>query len=104
MMKEDSNLLANMMGPMTSDASLRKQMIETMKEHPVMEDALKQHPRWMESVHKPMMGSDKDMGMHGCSWCPKYSHSHSTNKSMDHSNKSMDHTMGFSHSGSIMDM
>ena len=97
MMKEDPKLLANMMGPMTSDPSLRKQMIETMKEHPVMEDALKQHPRWMESVHKPMMGSDEDMRMHGCSWCPEYSHPHSMNKSMDH-------TMGFSHFGRIMDM
>lgn len=97
MMKEDPELLVNMMGPMTSDPQLRKHMIEIMKEHTVMEDTLKQDPRWMESVHKSMMNSDKGMGMHGCSWCPEYSHLHAMKTPMDH-------TMGFSHSGRIMDM
>ena len=94
MMKEDPKLLVNMMGPTTRDPQLREQMLETMKEHPVMEDALKQHPIWMESVHKPMMQHDKEMRMHGCSWCPEYSHSHTMNKHVEH----------VSHSGRIMDM
>ncbi|KAF6245517.1 hypothetical protein [Nitrosopumilus sp. b2] len=73
-MKVNPEFLKNMMGPMTSDAKLRQEMIEHMKEHPVMEQSLKDHTRWMESVHKSMMGSGMNQGMHAetCPWCPEY--------------------------------
>lgn len=40
-MNDDPELLKNMLGPMTSDAKLREKMINTMKNHPTMENFLK---------------------------------------------------------------
>lgn len=72
-MKENPKLLANIMGPLTSEPQLREKMIELMKQHPVMENSLKQNPAWMNSVHKPMMENGMAHDMHnGCSWCPEY--------------------------------
>ncbi|MFZ8937678.1 MAG: hypothetical protein ACO2Y5_05435 [Nitrosopumilaceae archaeon] len=97
-MKDNPKFLANMMGPMTSDANLREQMIETMKQHGVMMSSLQGHPRWMDSVHDEMMGSgmgqNQGHGMHmNCSWCPEYEE-HYTHE----------HSRSFSHSDRIMDM
>ena len=48
-----------------------------MKNHDQMMISFQEHPGWMESVHRPMMGSsmnqEMNSGMHGkteCSWCP----------------------------------
>lgn len=79
-MKNNPKVLTNIMGPMTSDPQLRDQMIEQMRNHPHMEDALKKHPRWMESVHRmpsgmgPQMGQGMQQGMNmsGCPWCPNF--------------------------------
>ena len=100
MMKENSELLQNMMGPITSDPQLRKKMIETMKDHPDMENALKQHSDWMTSVHQPMMGSSmgmdqgmkQDIHQKGCTWCPNFE-----------THKMHGHTKGF-HSDKMMDL
>ena len=90
-MNNNPELLKNMLGPMTSDAGLREKMIETMKNHPNMENFLKQSPKWMESVHLPitespdmMLGSgnsgmdcpmcEKMTKKSSCSWCPEYQH------------------------------
>ncbi|KFM17968.1 hypothetical protein AAA799P11_01281 [Marine Group I thaumarchaeote SCGC AAA799-P11] len=77
-MKDNPEFLKNTLGPMTSDTELRQEMIEHMKEHPAMEQSLKEHPRWMESVHDSMMssgmGPGMNQGMHTgmCPWCPEY--------------------------------
>ena len=79
----DPELLKNMLGPITSDPKLREKMIETMKNHSQMENSLKQHIPWMDSVHQTMMGSDMGQGMDNpaCAWCPDYQ----MNANHDHS-------------------
>ena len=53
-MKNDPELLKNMLAPITSDPELRERMIHTMENHPQMENHLKSHSTWMDSVHQPM--------------------------------------------------
>ena len=93
-MKEDPNLLKNMLAPMTSDSILREKMIHTMQNHPQMETHLKSHSTWMDSIHQPMMGSGMGQGMHqsGCTWCPHYEHNsmNSNVMMMSGPNKMMD--------------
>ena len=52
--KDNPELLKNMLAPITSDPELREKMIHTMKNHPQMENHLKLHSAWMDSVHQPM--------------------------------------------------
>ncbi|MHA7648029.1 hypothetical protein [Nitrosopumilus sp. S4] len=105
LMKENPELLKNVLGSMTSEPELREKMIQTMKHHSLMEASLKQNSMWMDSVHQPMMGSmghggDSDIGCPmcekmsntSCSWCPEYQ-MHSMHK-----------TTTFSHSERMMDM
>ena len=93
--KDNPELLKNMLGPMTSDPELRDKMINTMKNHPQMESHLKIHSMWMDSIHQPMMGQGMGQGMHqsGCMWCTDYKH---------HSMGS--HSMHMSSSIHMMDM
>ncbi len=74
--KDDPNLLKNMLAPMTSDSESREEMIYIMKNHLQMETHLKSHSAWMDSVHQPMMSSGMGQGMHQseCNWCPHYEH------------------------------
>lgn len=65
-MKENPTLLRNMLGPMTSDPELREELVTIMKNHPEMENSLKQNDRWMVSVHFPVGKG------HGCEWCADY--------------------------------
>ena len=46
-MKDNPEFLKNILGPITSDAELRQEMIQHMKDHPVMEQSLKEHSRWI---------------------------------------------------------
>ena len=94
-MKDNPELLKNMLAPVTSDPELRERMIYTMKNHPQMENHLKTDSVWMDSVHQPMMGSGMGQGMHHttCVWCPDYKH-HSTDS----------HSMMMSGSDKMMDM
>ncbi len=91
-MKDDPELLKNMLGPITSDPELREKMIHTMKNHSQMENHLKMHSVWMDSVHKPMMDSAIDQKVYHttCTWCPDYVHystgSHSMMKMSDSDN------------------
>lgn len=73
-MKNNPELLKNILGPMTSDPQLREKMIDTMKNHPHMENYLKMNSKWMDSIHHQMINSEMDQGMHQstCSWCPDY--------------------------------
>jgi len=73
-MKENPELLKNMLAPMTAP-EFRDQMIYTMKNHHQMENHLKSHSEWMNSVHQPM-GSGMGQGMHksDCMWCSDYNH------------------------------
>jgi hypothetical protein len=112
-MKKNSELLKNMLAPMTSDPQLREKMIQTMKNHPDMETHLKMNSQWMDSIHQPMAASmdpDKSMGhgdsdmscpmceqmreqmMHdNCTWCPVYEHRSMGNAmTMTSSDKMMD--------------
>ena len=93
-MKNNPELLKNMLSPMTSDPELRKKMIHTMKNHPQMEIHLKSHSAWMDSIHQPMMGSGMGQGMHQseCIWCPHNEHDsmNSHGITMSGSNKMMD--------------
>jgi len=93
-MREDPNLLKNMLAPMAIDSVLREKMIHTMQNHPQMETHLKSHSTWMDSIHQPMMGSGMGQGMHqsGCTWCPHYEHNsmNSHGMMMSGSNKMMD--------------
>ena len=81
---------------MTSDPELRKKMIHTMKNHSQMENHLKTHSMWMDSVHQPMMDSGMGQKMHNssCVWCPEYKYHHSTDS----------HSMMMSDSNKMMDM
>ncbi len=94
-MSDDPELLKNMLVSMTSDPELREKMIHTMKNHHQMENHLKTHTMWMDSVHKSVMDSGMEQGMHHttCVWCPDYVHhspgSHSMMK-MSGSDKMMD--------------
>jgi len=102
-MKENPELLKNMLAPMTSDPLLREKMIHTMQNHPQMETHLKLHSAWMDSVHQPMMGSGMGQGMHqsGCTWCPHYEHNSMNSHGMMMSGS---HTMTMSGSDKMMDM
>ncbi len=72
--KNNPELLKNMLGPMTSDPNLREKMIDIMRNHSHMENSLKQNTIWMDSVHQTMMSSGMEQGMHNitCTWCPDY--------------------------------
>ncbi len=72
--RDDPDLLKNVLGPMASDPKLRLEMIDSMKNHFHMEADLKQHSGWMDSVHHPVMNSETIDAMHYsvCSWCPEY--------------------------------
>ncbi len=74
--KNNPELLKNVLSPMTTDPELRKKMIHTMKSHPQMEIHLKSHLAWMDSIHRPMMGSEMGQGMHQseCTWCSHDEH------------------------------
>ena len=94
--KDNSNLLKNMLAPMTSDPELREKMIYTMKNHPQMETHLKSHSMWMDSIHQPMSssmghGSESmmDSGMCGGKSDGMGNHTKSMNCSMDHDNSKM---------------
>lgn len=93
-MKENPELLKNMLTPMTSDPELREKMIQTMKSHHQMENHLKSHSMWMNSVHQPMIGSGMGQGMYqsGCMWCSDFEHEsiNSHGMMMSHSDKMMD--------------
>ena len=125
-MKDNPELLKNMLGPMTSDVQLREKMTETMKNHPHMENFLKQSPRWMTSVHQPITSSSSDttMGNHGmnheasemgcpmcekmtknsCSWCPDYQ-SHSRHASgVDDGAHGDDHSVNHTPSNRMMEV
>lgn len=100
LMKKNPNYLNNMMGPIISDNELGIQMIELMKNHPYMEQSMHDNPKWMESVHKPMMGQDMGYGM-------SKEMKHGMNMTMDHrANNMMTHEklMGFSNNDRITDM
>jgi len=94
-MKKNPELLKNMLAPMTSEPELREKMITTMKNHPQMENHLKSHSMWMDSIHQPMMSSGMEQGMHqsGCMWCSDYEH-----------NSMNSHKMMMSESTKMMDM
>jgi len=94
-MKKNPELLKNMLSPMTSEPELREKMINTMKNHPQMENHLKSHSMWMDSIHQPMMGSGMGQGMHqsGCMWCSNYEH-----------NSMNSHVMMMSDSTKMMDV
>ena len=94
-MKNNPELLKNMLSPITSDPELRKKMIHTMKNHPQMETHLKLDSAWMDSIHQPMMGSGMGQEMHqsGCTWCSHYEH-----------NSMNSHGMTMSGSSKMMDM
>jgi len=93
--KKNPELLKNMLSPMTSEPELREKMINTMKNHPQMENHLKSHSMWMDSIHQPMMGSGIGPGVHqsGCMWCSNYEH-----------NSMNSHGMMMSDSTKMMDM
>jgi hypothetical protein len=80
--KDNPDLLKNMLGPITSDPVLREKMIEIMENHPYMENSLKMNSKWMDSVHHSMSsGMGQEMNHTACAWCPDYqmssSHGHS---------------------------
>ena len=77
-LKENPDLMPNIMGAMTSNPDLRVQMIEIMKNHELMMKTFHEHSGWMDSVHQPMTGSKMSQNMghgiignHQCSWCPE---------------------------------
>jgi hypothetical protein len=80
-LKNNPEYMANIMGPMTTNPELRKQMIEHMQNNDKMMKSFQENPRWMYSVHQPMMESNmgheigQEMhGQMGCSWCPEIEH------------------------------
>jgi hypothetical protein len=80
-LKANPEYMANIMGPMTTNPELRKQMVEHMKNNELMMKSFQENPKWMDSVHRPMMGSNMEKGMGhgmagqtGCSWCPEFKH------------------------------
>ena len=97
-MNADPELLKNMLAPMTSDPELREKMIHIMKSHPQMENYLKTHSMWMDSVHTPMISSGMGKGMHDtmCAWCPDYK-PHSTGSHFEMNMSSSDKTMDMIH-------
>jgi hypothetical protein len=109
-MKENPELLKNMLGPMTSDSVLREKTIQIMHNHDHMDTHLKSHSAWMDSVHQPMnsdmghgnsgMGHNKNDGSN-CSWCPNSSQHSMGNHQMTMSGS---HKMTMSNSSKMMDM
>jgi hypothetical protein len=95
-MKENPELLKNMLGPMTSDFELREKTIQIMHKHDHMDTHLKSHSAWMDSVHQPMtsemghgnsgMGHNSDST--NCPWCPNSSQHSMGNHQMTMSNSS----------------
>ena len=104
-MKKNPEFLSNILGPMTSEPSLREQMVELMRNHSQMEKTLQQNSQWMDAVHRmpngmdspmghrPQQGMNQGMQISGCTWCPEYDHKSYTG-----------HDMGFSNFDRMMDM
>jgi len=104
-MKKNPEFLSNILGPMTSDPQIREQMVKQMRNHPQMENALQQNPKWMDAVHRMPSGMDSQMGhgpqqgmnqgmqMSECMWCSEYDHE-----------SYADHDMGFLNSDRVMDI
>ena len=98
-MKNNPELLKNMLAPMTSEPELREKMIHTMKNHSQMESNLKSHSMWMDSVHQPMlnsgMGSGSDSMMMDGGMCGGKNHGMGdNNSSMSHGDSGMSCGMG----------
>ena len=72
--RDDPDLLKNILGPIASDPKLRLAMIDAMENHTHMETSLKQHSEWMDSVHHPMIDPEKANGEDNftCTWCTGY--------------------------------
>ena len=71
-LKGNPDSMEKIMGSITTNPLLRDQMIATMKEHNLMMISLLENPRWMESVHQPLVGSNMSQERHvqeECSWC-----------------------------------
>ena len=91
--KDNPDLLKNILGPMTSDPVLREKMIEIMKNHSYMENSLKMNSEWMDSVHHSMSsGMGHKMNHTACAWCPDYqmSSSHGHSMTLANSDRVMD--------------
>lgn len=100
LMKKNPDYVGNMIRPLISYDELREQMIELIKNHPYMEQSMHNNPKWMESVHKPMIGQGMEHGM-------SQDMKHGMNMTMPHgTNNMMTHEklMGFSNSDRITDM
>ncbi|QMU55501.1 MAG: hypothetical protein GKS07_04915 [Nitrosopumilus sp.] len=72
--RDDPDLLKNILDPIASDPKLRLAMIDVMENHTHMETSLKQHSGWMDSVHHPMINPEKAnvTGNSACTWCTEY--------------------------------
>lgn len=108
--KNNPELLKNLLGPMMSDTQLREKMIQTMKNHGQMENHLKMNPQWMISVHQSVshsvMKNEPDAHLmkcptcnvnldennqNYCSWCPTYQNSDNmSSTTISNSSKTMD--------------
>ena len=72
--RDNPELLKNILGPMIGDSKSLQAMIDAMKNHSRMEMYLKQHSEWMDSVHQPVMNSEtlSDLDRSACAWCNEY--------------------------------
>ncbi len=72
--KNNPDLLKNVLGHLTSDPNLRLAMVDVMKSHSRMEVELKQNSEWMDSVHHPIVNPEFVDGerQSACDWCPEY--------------------------------
>jgi len=74
-LNENPQLMISILGPMITNPELRAEMINQMKENNQMMMSLQENPKWMNSVHSPIMGSmNKEMSPEipaesDCSWC-----------------------------------
>ena len=71
-LKDNPQLMANMMGPITTDPDLQKQMIDHMTQHMPMMQSIRNDSDWMDMMDDQMIGHGMmgSMGMHRCAWCP----------------------------------
>ena len=92
--KNNHELLKNVLSSMTSDPELCKKMIHTMKSYSQMEIHLKSHSAWMDSIHQLIMDSGMGQGIYQseCTWC-----SHNKHNSMN------SHVMMMSDSNKMME-
>ena len=94
-LKENPALFEHVIGPMMINSEMQKEMIVQMKKNDQMMMSLQDNPKWMDSVHKSAMDTNKQIDperdeRNECSWCMDTDTNHNSKNHDFHQPKIME--------------